>query len=394
MQNKVSQESHSQVNHDKRNKMLSALFIIFIVVGIIYTLYWITYGRYHVSTDDAYVGGNMAQVMPQINGTVIAINGDDTKLVQEGQPLVKLDPINVQLAFIQAQENLANTLRNVQTLYQNAAQLAANAKLRQTQLQQAQADLKRRQVLVASHAIAPEDYQHAKDAVAVAASAAQLAQHQANAAEILVANTTPLTYPTVQQAITNLRSAYLDYRRAIIMAPVTGYIAKRNVQLGERVEPGMPLMAIIPLNQLWVDANFREVQLQHIKQGQPVKLISDVYGSSVVYHGTIIGLGAGTGSAFALLPAENATGNWIKIVQRVPVRVALDPAELMAHPLRIGLSMHVDVNVHSQKGRNIAEISAYQPTYATSVYDRQSQDHIDELIQHIISSNLVDITKQ
>ena len=169
-----------------------------------------------------------------------------------------------------------------------------------------------------------------------------------------MANTTPLTYPTVQQAITNLRSAYLDYRRAIIMAPVTGYIAKRNVQLGERVEPGMPLMAIIPLNQLWVDANFREVQLQHIKQGQPVKLISDVYGSSVVYHGTIIGLGAGTGSAFALLPAENATGNWIKIVQRVPVRVALDPAELMAHPLRIGLSMHVDVNVHSQKGRNIA----------------------------------------
>lgn len=394
MQTDHNQQTHSQVNHDKRNKLLSALFIIFITLGIIYAIYWLTYSRFHESTDDAYVGGNMAQVMPQIVGTVITINGDDTKLVHEGDVLVKLDPINVQLAFVQAQENLANTLRNVQTLYQNAAQLAANAKLRLIDLQQAQDDLKRRQILVNSHAIAPEAYQHAKDAVAVANSAAQLAQHQANAAEILVANTTPLTYPTVQQAITNLHSAYLDYRRAIIIAPVTGYIAKRSVELGEHVQPGMPLMAIIPLNQLWVDANFREVQLQQIKQGQPVKLISDVYGSSVVYHGTVVGLGAGTGSAFALLPAENATGNWIKIVQRVPVRISLDPNELIEHPLRIGLSMRVDIDIHSQKGRNIAEVSSYEPTYATTVYDKQSQDYINALTQHIISSNLVKITKQ
>lgn len=389
MQNELTHNTQSATNHHNRNKMLSALFILFLTIGLIYLIYWAIYGRFHVTTDDAYVGGNMAQVMPQIAATVIAINDDDTKLVHQGQVLVKLDPSNVQLAFIQAQANLANTLRNVQTLYQNAAQLAANAKLRQVELQQAQADLQRRQILIASHAIAPEAYQHAKDAVAVANSAAQLAQHQANAANILVANTTLFTYPTVQQAITNLRIAYLDYQRATLVAPVTGYIANRSVQLGQHVQPGTPLMAIIPLNQLWVDANYREVQLQHIKQGQPVRLISDVYGNDVVYHGTVVGLGAGTGSAFALLPAENATGNWIKIVQRVPVRIALNANELAEHPLRIGLSMRVDVNIHSQNGRNIAEISANQPAYFTSVYDQQMNNHINEIIHTIIENNLV-----
>ncbi len=387
--NELNYQATPSNNHAKRNKMISLLALVFLSIGFAYLIYWAISGRYHETTDDAYVGGNMAQVMPQITGTVIAINGDDTKLVHEGQPLIKLDPINVQLAFNQAEENLANTIRNVQTLYQNAAQLAANEKLREIQLTQAQQDLKRREILVKSHAIAPEDYQHAKDAVSVANSALQLAQHEADSAKILVANTTVLTYPSVLQAITNLRMAYLDLQRATLIAPVTGYIAKRTVQLGEHVVPGAPLLTIIPLNQLWIDANFREVQLQHIKQGQPVTLISDVYGSSVEYHGIVLGLGAGTGSAFALLPAENASGNWIKIVQRVPVRIGLDPQELIEHPLRIGLSMHVDVNTHTHTGKNVAEISAYQPNYFTTVYDRQQQDHIDEIIHRIILNNIV-----
>jgi membrane fusion protein (multidrug efflux system) len=389
MQAELNQRATPNNNHATRNKMLTALISILLLIGIIYLIYWLVYARFYESTDDAYVGGNMAQVMPQIAGTVIAINGDDTKLVQQGQALIILDPINVQLAFNQAQENLANTLRNVQTLYQNAAQSSANANLRQVQLIQAQQDLKRREKLVASHAIAPEDYQHAKDAVSVASSALQLAQHEADSAKILVANTTVLTYPSVQQAITNLRMAYLDLLRATIIAPVTGYIAKRTVELGEHVAPGAPLMSIIPLNQLWVDANFREVQLQHLKRGQTVELISDVYGSNVVYHGIVVGLGAGTGSAFSLLPAENATGNWIKIVQRVPVRIALNPQELAEHPLRIGLSMRVNVDIHSQTGRNVAEMSTYQPSYFTTIYDKQQQDQIDEIIHKIIINNLV-----
>jgi membrane fusion protein, multidrug efflux system len=358
-----------------------------LLAGVAYGAYWAQVLRYHQSTDDAYVSGNVVQITPQISGTVVGIGADDTQFVRAGQPLVRLDQADAKVALEQAEAGLARTVRDVRNLYATTSQLEAAVQLRRTDLTAAQSDLARRQRLGATGAVSGEELQHSVDAVKVAQAALLAAEQQLAANRARVDNTTLKDHPQVRDAAAAVRNAYLTLSRTELPAPVAGFIARRNVQLGERVSPGTPLMAVVPLDQVWVDANFKEPQLSRMRVGQPVRLVADLYGSHVVYHGSVAGFGAGTGSAFSLLPAQNATGNWIKIVQRVPVRIALDPREIAAHPLQIGLSMKADVDVQKGgSGARLPQLASSPAGWSTSVFG--SSDRLaDARVSAIISSN-------
>jgi len=365
---------------------LSAFTALFLAIGAGYGVYWAKVLRYQQSTDDAYVNGNVVQITPQIYGTVVAIGADDTKFVKAGQPLVRLDQADAKVALDQAEAQLARTVREVRNLFATSSQLQAAVQMRETDVAMAEKDLARRERLSSSGAISNEELTHARDAFRNAQAALLAAQQQLAANRARVDGTTLEDHPDVRNASAAVRNAYLNYSRTVLPAPVSGFVARRNVQLGQRVSPGTALMAVVPLNQVWVDANFKEPQLAGMRVGQPVTLTADLYGRSTRYHGRIEGFGAGTGSAFALLPAQNATGNWIKIVQRVPVRVALDPQELAAHPLQIGLSMKADVEVRDRSGSRLPEVANNTPAYATDVFG--STDALaDARVQEIISAN-------
>ena len=334
----------------RRWRWLGAILLVSFIGAAVYGAYWAQVLRYHQTTDDAYVGGNVVQITPQISGTVVAIEGDDTQFVKAGQPLVRLDPADARVALAQAEAQLARSVRDVRNLFATSSQLEASVAVRRTELTGAQSDLARRQRLGASGAVSGEELQHSTDAVRSAQAALRAAEQQLAANRARVDGTTLADHPEVRDAAAAVRAAYLTLARTELPAPVSGFIARRNVQLGQRVSPGTALMAVVPLDEVWVDANFKEPQLARMRIGQPVKLTADLYGAHVVYHGSVAGFGAGTGAAFSLLPAQNATGNWIKIVQRVPVRIALDSRELAAHPLQIGLSMKADVEVRSGTG--------------------------------------------
>ena len=255
---------------------------------------------------------------------------------------------------------------------------------RQSDLSKAQDDLRRRLSTGMTGAVSDEEISHARDAVRSAQAALDAARQQLGANRALTANTSVEKHPDVMASAAHVRDAYLAYARTTLPAPVTGYIAQRTVQVGQRVSPGTPLMSVVPLEQVWVDANFKEWQLRHIRVGQPVDLTADVYGSTVVYHGKVVGFTPGTGSALALLPAQNATGNWIKVVQRLPARIEIPPAELEKHPLRVGLSMNVDVDVKDPDG---AQLGTGSPsTYETDVFAKYGDD-ADAAIARIIAEN-------
>jgi membrane fusion protein, multidrug efflux system len=383
----MSNESSKTVPRlSRRWRWLGAVLGVVLTIGTVYGLYWAQVLRYRQSTDDAYVSGNVVQITPQISGTVVAIGADDTQFVRAGQPLVKLDQADAQVALEQAEAELARTVRDVRTLYATTSQLEATVQRRQTDLAAAQSDLARRQRLGVSGAVSGEELQHANDAVKAAEAAAREAQQQLAANRARVDGTTLQDHPQVRDAAAAVRNAYLTLSRTQLPAPVAGFIARRNVQLGQRVGPGAALMAVVPLDQVWVDANFKEPQLARMRVGQPVTLIADLYGSHVIYHGTVAGFGAGTGSAFAILPAQNATGNWIKIVQRVPVRIALDPHELAAHPLQIGLSMKAEVDVKNGDGERLPQLASIAPGLSTDVF-AQSNARADERVRAIITAN-------
>jgi membrane fusion protein (multidrug efflux system) len=374
----------SQNNNSKRKRLMTLLVGVILIAAVAYGLYYFLDARFHEDTDDAYVNGNVVQITPQVTGTVIAVNADDTQTVKSGDPLIVLDGADAKVALQQAEANLAQTVRQVRGLFVNNGQYQAQIAQRQADLSRAQDDLRRRLAVAQTGAVSQEEISHARDTVKAAHAALDAADQQLASNRALTSNTTIATHPNVLAAAAKVRDAYLNNARNVLPAPVTGYVAKRSVQVGQRVSPGTPLMAIVPLGSVWVDANFKEVQLKHMRIGQPVELTADIYGSSVVYHGKVVGFSAGTGSAFSLLPAQNATGNWIKVVQRLPVRIALDPAELRAHPLRIGLSMQVDVNIKNDSGSQLG--NAQNTVYQTNVFDKYGAN-ADAEIARIIAEN-------
>jgi len=353
------------------------------------------------TTDNAYVNANVVQITPLVGGTVRAIHADDTDFVKAGQPLVSLDPADARVALDQAESQLAQTVREVRTLYANNGTFESQIKLREADFQRAQselgrlqADVQRRAPLLASGAVGKEEYEHAASQVAGAKSALNAAQSAVQAArdqlvsnQVLTDCTSVAQHPNVLRAGARVRESYLALQRVELPSPVDGWVARRSVQLGQRVAAGSPLMAVVGLQQVWVDANFKESQIAKLHIGQSAKLVSDVYGEKVEFDGKLVGLAAGTGAAFALLPAQNATGNWIKVVQRVPVRIALDAKQVAAHPLRVGLSMEVKVDVQDQSGKSLVEAQRTVPAAQTAVYDRMDQK-ADAEVARIIKANL------
>jgi len=366
----------------KRKLLIALLGVAVVASSVAYGAYYTMYARYHESTDDAYVSGNLVQLTPQVTGTVVAVNTDDTQIVKAGDPVVSLDNADAKVALGNAEATLGQTVRQVSSLYVNNDFYAANVAQKQSDLTRAQDDLRRRQAVANTGAVSAEDIAHARDAVTAAQAALDAAHQQAEANRALTDHTTVEQHPNVQAAASKVRDAYLAYARNTLPAPVTGYVARRSVQVGQRVSPGTPLMAIVPLDGVWVDANYKESQLRSMRIGQPVTLTADVYGGKVQYHGRVVGFSAGTGSAFATLPAQNATGNWIKVVQRLPVRIELDQKELSAHPLRIGLSMDVDVDTRNDTGAQLG--AATNTTYRTDVfanYGTQADAEIEKIIE-------------
>ncbi len=387
---------HERNQNRKRKIWLILLTLFFVLAAILWGLYWLFIARFYEYTDNAYVNGNVLPISAQVGGTIIAVKVDDTQSVATDQILVQIDPIDARVAFQQAQANLAETLRNTHQFFINNKGLQANVQNQEVSQIRAKQDLLRRNLAIGAGAVSKEDFVHARDTLQSADAALIQAEAALLANRALTENTNLPQHPNVLAAAARLRQTYIDYMRTTIRAPTAGEIAKRNAQIGQRIAANTQLMALVPLEQVWVDANYKEKQVRHMRIGQPVTLTSDLHGSSVVYHGTIQGFSAGTGSAFALLPAQNATGNWIKVVQRLPVRIKLDPKELKEHPLRIGLSMESTVDMHDQSGKYINE-TAPIPIYETSIFEnlgKQSDAEINKVIEENIrkTANLSNIT--
>jgi membrane fusion protein, multidrug efflux system len=372
----------------RRRSWLAILGAVLAVLALAAALWWWLYASLYQSTDDAYVAGDLVGVMSQVSGTVIAIGADETDRVQAGDVLVRLDPADARIALQTAEQQLARTVRQVHTVFANRAQGSALVAERRADLDRALADFDRRKNLTASGAVSSEELGHARDAVNAARDALNAAEKSLAAAAALVGRTGVADNPDVQAAATAVENAWLNLQRTSVRAPVSGYVARRAVQLGERIAPGTALLAIVPLERVWIEANFKEVQLRNMRIGQPVRVISDLYGSKLDFQGRVAGLGLGTGAAFALLPAQNATGNWIKVVQRVPVRITLDPEQLKEHPLRIGLSTTATVDVRDTSGGQLAAAPNPKPVLVTDAYEIDRQE-IKERIAQIVSENSV-----
>lgn len=360
-------------NNKKRNTVLAGITVLFIAAGAAYAVYYQAVLSKIQETDNAYVGGNLVNLSSQVTGTVTEIRADDTQMVQAGAPLVTLDAADADVALAQADAKLGAAVRQQRQRYADVGQYGATVALRQLELKSAEDDLARRLPLAADHTISSEEVAHARHAVNNARAAVAVAMKQEQAAQASVAGVDVSHHPDVLAAKANYQAAWLAARRNTIVAPVSGYIARRAVQVGARATPGTALLSIVPLDQLWVDANFKESELRNIRVGQPATVEADMYGNKVEFHGKVVGLSAGTGSAFSLLPAQNASGNWIKVVQRLPVRIALDAAELRAHPLRIGLSTTVKVDISKTDGPVLGAAMPQQPVYQTAALSQPLQ---------------------
>jgi membrane fusion protein (multidrug efflux system) len=384
----------------QRKTGLTALATLVVVAALGWSVYEYMVARHYETTDNAYVQGNLIQITPQMGGTVTAILADETDFVKAGQTLVQLDPADARVALEQAEAGLAQAVRQTRTLYANNGALAAQITLRQSDVERAQSeiarasdDLARRQALTSNGAVSKEELNHArsqldnaKSALAAANAGVVAARQQLNSNQALTEGTSVEQHPSVRLAAAKLREAWLATERVTLVAPVDGYVAKRTVQLGQRVAAGAPMMSIVPLQQVWVEANFKEVQLRDIRIGQPVKLTADLYGKKIEYQGSVFGLGVGTGAAFALLPAQNATGNWIKVVQRVPVRIALDPQQLVDSPLRVGLSMEAEIDITQQDGKMLADTPRSAASSRERAYDAPDNG-ANEAVRRVIAAN-------
>lgn len=348
--------------------MLLTLASVFVLGGLIWLALWYFVFSLRMSTNDAYVHGNQVNVAAAVPGTIVAVLADDTQLVRAGQPLLKLDPTDAELNLASARHALQQAVRGVAAQFAQGAQAEAEVAARQAQLAQTEDTLQRSAPLLHERAVSAEQVTQLRNAVVAARAALRAAEQQVAATRAGVRGADIARNPAVLRARDAFRAAWINRQRHVVLAPVTGYLAQRTAQLGQRIQPGQPLMQVIPLRRLWVDANFKETQLAAMRIGQPATLTSDLYGSGVVFHGKVVGLGAGTGSVFALLPPQNASGNWIKVVQRLPVRISIDSADLVKHPLRLGLSMNVNVDIRNRTGQVLAQQPADQPAAVTTVY--------------------------
>ncbi|MEX0396650.1 multidrug efflux MFS transporter periplasmic adaptor subunit EmrA [Providencia rettgeri] len=388
-----SPEEMQQTQTPQRNKKrqrksaLILLTLLFIIIGVGWGAYWYLVLRHYESTDNAYVAGNQVQIQSQVSGSVMTVNVDNTDFVTSGTVLVELDPGDAELALDKAKTELANSVRQTRQHMVNSRQLQANIEVKRSELNRLQNDLKRREVLGSSHVIGKEELQHAREAVVSAKAALDMAIEQYNANQAIVLNSSIEKQPAVEQAATQVRNAWLTLQRTKIVSPVDGYVSRRSVQVGSQITPSTPLMAIVPSNGMWIDANFKETQLADMRIGQPAKVITDFYGKDIVFNGTVVGLDMGTGSAFSLLPAQNASGNWIKVVQRLPVRIALDENQLEEYPLRIGLSTEVTVDTLDKNGKVLSKGMRDTPAYHTAAL-AVDMSPADKIVTEIINNNL------
>jgi membrane fusion protein (multidrug efflux system) len=372
-------------NSSRRQIGFVILGVVIVLAGLAYGAYWYLDARFYESTEDAYVSGDIVAVTSRENATLVALHADNTQTVTRGQLLMEMDPAVVNVNVASAEANLARTVRTVNGEFSRAVSSSAQVEQAQVQLSLAQTDYQRRQAASADGAVSAEELAHARDSVRAAEAALDAARGGHDQSLSPIQGTDVANNPDVLSAEATLRNAMIAQGHMRIVAPVDGVVAQRTVQVGQQVAAGTPLLAVVPLDNVWVDANFKEVQLQDMRIGQPVTVTADIYGGKVTYHGHVEGLGAGSGSAFALLPPQNASGNWIKIVQRVPVRIALDPEELKAHPLRVGLSVNVSVDIKDTSGSVMSSRITAADTRADLGEDSNAK--ADRAIAQILAEN-------
>lgn len=379
-------QTSSNNKSQQRKKGLSIFILLLLLIAIGSAAYWFFFIKGFEETEDAYVSGNQVMVSAQVAGNISKINVDNMDPVQAGDVLLELDDTNAKLSFEQAKSNLANAVRQVSQLNYTVKQLKSAVRANEITLAQAQGNLNRRVQLVKDGAIDKESFQHAKEAVELAKANLTTSQNQLGANQALLLDGPLSEQPQIQSAVSNLKQAWLNLERTKIRSPIKGYVARRNAQVGQAVSVGGALMAVVTTDQMWLDANFKETQLTHMRIGQPVKIHFDLYGKDKTFDGKVVGIEMGTGSAFSLLPTQNATGNWIKVVQRVPVRIQLDPQQLAENPLRIGLSATVKVNVTDSQGETLRDQAPATTLYSTNVlqYDESA---VNNLIESIIRDN-------
>ncbi|GAA4215238.1 EmrA/EmrK family multidrug efflux transporter periplasmic adaptor subunit [Sphingomonas endophytica] len=367
-----------------RRRALTILAILVAIAAIIWAVMHFFFSPPEQETDDAYVAGDVVAITARDPGTVTALRADNTQAVKAGQPLIDLDPTTADVNVAAAAAELARAVRSTRADFTRVGQSDAGIVQAQAELSRTQADYARRRSAAAQGAVSGEELSHAADAVKVAQANLRLAQEQRRQAQATVQGTDVNTNPAVLSAIAAYRRAAITRSHMHMTAPIAGVVAQRTVQVGQQVNAGTPLMAIVPLDRVWVDANFRETQLKDVRIGQPVELTSDMYGGDVKFHGRVVGLSAGSGNAFALLPPQNASGNWIKIVQRLPVRIALDPRELRAHPLRVGLSVKATIDTADTRGAQLAQAATtpYQGDTTTG-----TDPQVETAIRRIVAAN-------
>lgn len=385
----VNTPPNDKKNHNPRlgkKAVMLITTIVFLLVFIAYGIYWFMVLRFQQNTDDAYVAGIQVPIIAQTQGNVKEVFFEDTDLVHAGDIVVVLDNTDAKLAYDSAKSELANEVRKIQTLYQENIAYRAEIEAKSIQLAQAERDYQRRIPLGKNNVISKEELQHAKEAVKVAKASLEATIQKLKSNEAILLDTAPNQQPSILAAANKVKETWINLQRTAIRSPATGYVARRNVQVGAEVNQENTLMVIVPLEPMWVNANFKETQLKNIRIGQPVTITSEIYGDKVIYDGTITGLDMGTGSAFSLLPAQNATGNWIKIVQRLPVRVDLNPQQIKQKPLRIGLSMNATVDIRDTSGPVLEIKKRQEPAFKSNVLVLDLAP-IEKIIEEIIQAN-------
>ena len=379
-------QTSSNNKSQQRRKGISIFILLLLLIALGSAAYWFFFIKGFEETEDAYVSGNQVMVSAQVAGNISKINVDNMDPVQAGDVLLELDDTNTKLSFEQAKSNLANAVRQISQLNYTVKQLKSAVRANEITLAQAQGNLNRRVQLVKDGAIDKESFQHAKEAVELAKANLTTSQNQLEANQALLLDGPLSEQPQIQSAVSNLKQAWLNLERTKIRSPIKGYVARRNAQVGQAVSVGGALMAVVTTDQMWLDANFKETQLTHMRIGQSAEIHFDLYGKDKTFNGKVVGIEMGTGSAFSLLPTQNATGNWIKVVQRVPVRIQLDPQQLAENPLRIGLSATVKVNVTDSQGETLRNQARTTTLYSTNAlqYDESA---VNNLIESIIRDN-------